>query len=36
LGGEQKKKCVALGTKRKQDKASVDQVIIELPLYRGP
>jgi hypothetical protein len=34
-GDGQKKKHVALGTKRKQDKAPVDQVIIELPSYRG-
>jgi hypothetical protein len=33
-GGGQKKKHVALGTKHKQDKAPVDQVIIELPPYR--
>jgi hypothetical protein len=33
--GGQKKKCVVLGTKRKHDKVADDQVIIELPLYRG-
>jgi hypothetical protein len=32
----QKKKCVVLGTKRKHNKAMDDQVIIELPPYRGP
>jgi hypothetical protein len=32
----QEKKHVALGTKRKQDKPLADQVIIELPPYRGP
>jgi hypothetical protein len=32
----QKKKLVVLETKRKQNKAVVDQVIIELPPYRGP
>jgi hypothetical protein len=31
-----RKKCVVLGTKRKHDKAADGQVIIELPLYRGP
>jgi hypothetical protein len=31
-----RKKCVVLGIKRKQDKAAADQVIIELPQYRGP
>jgi hypothetical protein len=36
LGGGQKKKRVVLGTKRKQDKAQADQVIIELPPYLGP
>jgi hypothetical protein len=35
-GGGQKKKCIALGTKRKQDKAPADQVIIELPPYHEP
>jgi hypothetical protein len=34
--GSQKKKHVMLGTKCKQDKATIDQVIIELPPYRGP
>jgi hypothetical protein len=34
--GGQKKKHVALGTKRKQDKAPTDHVIIELPPYHGP
>jgi hypothetical protein len=34
-GGGQKKKRVVLGTKRKQDKTAVDQVIIELPPYHG-
>jgi hypothetical protein len=34
--GGQKKKCVALGTMRKPDKAPADQVIIKLPPYRGP
>jgi hypothetical protein len=34
--GGQKKKHVALRTKRKQDKAPAVQVIIELPPYRGP
>jgi hypothetical protein len=34
-GGGQKKKNVVLGTKRKQDKTAVDQVIIELPPYHG-
>jgi hypothetical protein len=33
--GGQKKKHVVLGTKRKQDKAVADQVIIELPPYHG-
>jgi hypothetical protein len=33
--GGQKKKCIVLGTKRKHDKVADDQVIIELPLYRG-
>jgi hypothetical protein len=32
-GGGQKKKRVVLGTKCKQDKGPVDQVIIELPPY---
>jgi hypothetical protein len=36
LGDGQKKKRVVLGTKRKQDKAPADQVITELPPYRGP
>jgi hypothetical protein len=36
LGDSQKKKCVVLGTKHKQDKTVIDQVIIELPPYRGP
>jgi hypothetical protein len=35
-GGGPRKKCVALGTKRKQDQAPADQVIIELPPYRRP
>jgi hypothetical protein len=35
-GGGQKKKCVVLWTKRKHDKATDDQVIIELPPYCGP
>jgi hypothetical protein len=35
-GSGQKKKHVVLGTMRKQDKATDDQVIIELPPYRGP
>jgi hypothetical protein len=35
-GSGQKKKCVALGTKCKQDKPPAGQVIIELPPYRGP
>jgi hypothetical protein len=35
-GGGQKKKCVVLGIKHKQDKVAADQVIIELPQYRGP
>jgi hypothetical protein len=35
-GDSQKKKCIVLGTKRKQDNAMADQVIIELPLYHGP
>jgi hypothetical protein len=35
-GGGQKKKRVVLGTKRKHDKATDDQVIIELSPYRGP
>jgi hypothetical protein len=34
--GGQKKKRVALGTKCKPDKALADQVITELPPYRGP
>jgi hypothetical protein len=34
--GGQKKKHIVLGTKRKQDKAAADQVIIELPPYHGP
>jgi hypothetical protein len=34
--GGPRKKCIALRTKRKQDQASTDQVIIELPLYRRP
>jgi hypothetical protein len=33
---DQKKKHVMLGTKRKHNKAADDQVIIELPSYRGP
>jgi hypothetical protein len=33
--GDQKKKCVVLGTKCKHNKAVNDQVIIELPPYRG-
>jgi hypothetical protein len=36
LGIGQKKKRVTLGTKRKQNKAPTDQVIIELPPYHGP
>jgi hypothetical protein len=32
--GGQKKKRVLLGTKRKHNKATDDQVIIELPPYR--
>jgi hypothetical protein len=35
-GDGQKKKCVVLGTKHKHNKATDDQVIIELPPYRGP
>jgi hypothetical protein len=35
-GGGQKKKRVVLGTKRKKDKTPADQVITELPPYRGP
>jgi hypothetical protein len=35
-GGGKKKKCVVLGTKRKHNRATDDQVIIELPPYRGP
>jgi hypothetical protein len=35
-GGGQKKKRVVLGTKRKHDKVADDQMIIELPPYRGP
>jgi hypothetical protein len=35
-GGGQKKKCIALETKHKQNKAPADQVIIELPPYCGP
>jgi hypothetical protein len=35
-GDDQKKKCIVLGTKRKHNKATDDQVIIELPPYRGP
>jgi hypothetical protein len=35
-GGSQKKNRVVLGTKRKPDRASADQVIIELPSYYGP
>jgi hypothetical protein len=34
--GGQKKKRVVLGTKHKQDKAPVDQVVTELPPYHGP
>jgi hypothetical protein len=34
-GDGQKKKCIVLGTKCKHDKAVDDQVIIELPPYRG-
>jgi hypothetical protein len=34
--GDQKKKHIVLETKRKHDKAVDDQVIIELPPYRGP
>jgi hypothetical protein len=34
-GSGQKKKCVVLGTKRKQDKTMIDQVVIELPPYHG-
>jgi hypothetical protein len=34
--GGQKKKHIVLGTKRKQDKAAADPVIIELPPYHGP
>jgi hypothetical protein len=35
-GSGQKRKRVALGTKRKQDKPLADQVIIELSPYRRP
>jgi hypothetical protein len=35
-GGDQKKRHVALGTKRKPDRVPADEVIIELPPYRGP
>jgi hypothetical protein len=35
-GGNQKKKCVVLGTKRKHNKAADDQVIIELLAYSRP
>jgi hypothetical protein len=35
-GDGQKKKCLVLGTKCKHDKATDDQVIIELPPYHGP
>jgi hypothetical protein len=35
-GGGQKKKRVVLGTKRKHNKATDDQVTIELPPYHGP
>jgi hypothetical protein len=35
-GDGQKKKRVVLGTKRKHNKPADDQVIIELPPYRGP
>jgi hypothetical protein len=34
--GQKKKKCIVLVSKRKHDKAADDQVIIKLPLYRGP
>jgi hypothetical protein len=34
-GVSQKKKGVVLRTKHKQDKDATDQVIIELPPYRG-
>jgi hypothetical protein len=34
--GDQKKKCVVFGTKCKHNKVVNDQVIIELPPYRGP
>jgi hypothetical protein len=36
LGDNQKKKRIVLGTKRKHNKVVDDQVIIELPPYRGP
>jgi hypothetical protein len=35
-GGGQKKKRIVLGTKRKHNKVTDDQVIIELPPYRRP
>jgi hypothetical protein len=35
-GSGEKKIGVVLGTKHKQDKVATDQVIIELPPYRGP
>jgi hypothetical protein len=35
-GGDQKKKCIVLWTKRKHNKDVDDQVIIELPPYHGP
>jgi hypothetical protein len=35
-GGGQKKKHVVLMTKRKHNKDADDQVLIELPPYRGP
>jgi hypothetical protein len=35
-GGSQKKKHIVRETKRKQDKVAFDQVIIQLPPYRGP
>jgi hypothetical protein len=36
LGVGKRKRCVALGTKHKQDQAPADQVIIELPPYHRP
>jgi hypothetical protein len=35
-GGGQNKKCIVLGTTCMPDKVVSNQVIIELPLYRGP